>query len=257
MTNLHAGRVAGALAVAGVVADEPAQFLALSLDTLSRRDGSAGRDGVTRIWLHPGRAEAQPFIALRSPRTIAARPRPSSSVWRGSTDAGFEHRFRFRRWHVSLAVVDRGGPPEALVYAAARDVTDRRDRRTPAPAAAPASILAQAHSQSFLASVSHDLQQPLTVIKGQAQVLQRQLGARRERRGRPARGLPGYMNAAVVRMNGMIQELLDAGGSGVRTGARAVAGAGRPDRADPTDGERTSARFRTTRLRPGRRPQRW
>jgi signal transduction histidine kinase len=53
------------------------------------------------------------------------------------------------------------------------------------------------------------LQQPLTIIKGQAQVLQRLL-ARGEtiETERLDRAL-GYMNAAVMRMRGMLQDLLD------------------------------------------------
>src|SRR6202011_658750 len=65
------------------------------------------------------------------------------------------------------------------------------------------------HKDDFLVTVSHDLQQPLALIKGQVQLIQRQM-ARGEtvEADRLERGL-GYVNAAVIRMRGMLQEMLE------------------------------------------------
>ena len=67
-----------------------------------------------------------------------------------------------------------------------------------------------AHTDGFLVSVSHDLQQPLTVIKGQAQVMQRRIARGETVEAARLEQCLAYINAAVIRMHAMIQELLDA-----------------------------------------------
>jgi PAS domain S-box-containing protein len=191
---------------APAVDEEPAQFFSLSLDQLSLpgRDGHFQRvnPAFTRTF---GYSETelleQPFIAFVHPDDRAATAAELENLARGEPAHGFEHRFRCKegsyRWLSWTAVAT----PEAQVYAAARDVTEPRRRERAAVGK---------HSDGFLVAVSHDLQQPLTVIKGQAQVLQRQLA-----RGEPVEPeriekCMSFINGAVMRMHAMIQELLDA-----------------------------------------------
>lgn len=62
--------------------------------------------------------------------------------------------------------------------------------------------------QDFLQAISHDLRQPLTVIQGQAQMLQRRM----ERAGVPGRDLDGveHILRGAKRMGRMISDLLEA-----------------------------------------------
>src|SRR6266852_4443903 len=100
--------------------------------------------------------------------------------------------------------------PEGLLYAVARDLSKRRQ-----PEAEPAGSLARqqaplAQKEGFLASVCHDVQQPLTVILAQTQLLRRRL-ARGETLPPERLGARlAYISAAATRMRGMTQDLLDA-----------------------------------------------
>src|SRR6266566_3917435 len=189
---------------------ESAHFFSLSLDLLS----GSGRDGYfqrvnpafTRTFGYPEvELLDQPFISFVHPDDRDATIAEFERLSHGQPTHGFEHRFRCRdgsfRWLSWTAVAT----PEAMVYAAARDVTEPSCEQT----AARERTAALAHADVFLASVSHDLQQPLTVIKGQAQVMQRRLA-----RGEPVDGARleqclAYINVAVTRMHTMIQQLLD------------------------------------------------
>src|SRR5579859_3451236 len=177
-----------------------AQFFSLTLDLLS----VSGRFGyfqrVTPAFVRAfGYTEAelldQPFIVFVHPDDRSATLDEIEKLAHGQPTPGFEHRFRARdggfRWLSWTAVAT----PEHLVYAVARDVTERRQ-------------LAQ--RDGFLISVSHDLQQPLTVIKGQAQVMQRRLARGESVDSARLEQCLAYINAAVIRMHAMIQELLDA-----------------------------------------------
>jgi PAS domain S-box-containing protein len=195
--------------------EEPAEFFSLSLELFS----VSGPDGYFRQ-LNPAFKQAfgysdpellgQPFIAFVHVDDRPATQAELEKLARGQPALDFENRFRRKdgeyRWLSWTAVPT----PERLVYAAARDVTDRKVadmERAELLASEQAAVLAA--KDEFLVSVSHDLQQPLTIIKGQAQVLQRLL-ARGEtiETERLDRALT-YMNAAVMRMRGMLQDLLD------------------------------------------------
>jgi PAS domain S-box-containing protein len=190
-------------------------FFSLSLALMS----GSGRDGYfrrvtpafTRTFGYP-EAELldQPFISFVHPDDRGATIAEFERLAHGRPTHGFEHRFRCRdgafRWLSWTAVAT----PDALVYAAARDVTERKrleGERVQSAARERAAVLAQ--PDGFLAAVSHDLQQPLTVIKGQAQVMQRRImrGDAVEV-GRLEQCL-AYINAAVMRMDAMVQGLLD------------------------------------------------
>lgn len=100
--------------------------------------------------------------------------------------------------------------PEGLLYAVARDITERWQPEERARSLAREQAAALAQTGEFLASVCHDVQQPLTVILAQTQLLQRQLTRDKtppsERLGT---GL-AQIFAAATRMRDMTQNLLDA-----------------------------------------------
>jgi PAS domain S-box-containing protein len=191
-----------------VVAHESVQFLALSLDAV----GPAGRDGYFRR-VDPtadrtfGYTQAElaerPFTTFVHPDDRTATAAELERLAHGLPTQGFEHRFRFRdgsyRWLSWVAVAT----PEAVVYASAREVVPPRCERGALAAGA-------TQSDGFLISVSHDLQQPLTVIKGQAQVLQRQLTRGEDVQAERLGHCLNYISSAIVRMDHMIHELLDA-----------------------------------------------
>jgi PAS domain S-box-containing protein len=153
----------------------------------------------------------QPFITCIHPADRAATSAALEKLSKGAPTLGFENRFRCKdgsyRWLAWTAMAT----PEGLLYAVARDITERRqpeEERARSLARQPAAALA--HKEGSLASVCHDVQQPLTVILAQTQVLQRQL-ARGETLPpeRLGTGLACIL-AAATRMRGMTQDLLDA-----------------------------------------------
>jgi signal transduction histidine kinase len=101
--------------------------------------------------------------------------------------------------------------PEGLLYAVARDITERRppeDEHTRSLAREQAP--ARTQKEGFLASVCHDVQQPLTVILAQTQLLQRQLARGESLSAELLETRLAYIFAAASRMRGMTQDLLDA-----------------------------------------------
>jgi len=101
---------------------------------------------------------------------------------------------------------------EGLVYAVARDITVERRQPEEKRARSLARELAAAltRNEGFLASVCHDVQQPLTVIKAQTQLLQRQLARGETLPPEELRTCLAYILAATNRVRGMTQDLLDA-----------------------------------------------
>src|SRR5204862_5739528 len=67
-----------------------------------------------------------------------------------------------------------------------------------------------ARREGFLTGVCHDLQQPLTVILAQTQLLQRQLARGETRPLERLKTRLAYVFTAATRMRGMTQELIDA-----------------------------------------------
>ena len=98
-----------------------------------------------------------------------------------------------------------------MLYAVARDISQRkRSEEEQARSVAQEQAAALAQKEEFLASVCHDVQQPLTVILAQTQMLQRQV-ARGESLEPERLGMQlAYIFAAATRMRGMTQDLLDA-----------------------------------------------
>lgn len=194
----------------------PDQFFSLSLDLFSDPGNDGHFQRLDPAFAHAfGYAEAEllgaPFITFVHLEDRAATRAQLDRLGRGEPTLGFENRFRRQdgayRWLAWTAVPT----PEGLAYAVAHDVTARRLTDEPAEVPLSGRVGADppARTEDFLVSVSHDLQQPLALIKGQVQLIQRQLarGDKIEAVGLD-QGL-GYVNAAVIRMRGMLQEMLD------------------------------------------------
>jgi PAS domain S-box-containing protein len=192
----------------------PFVSLATDLLTVIGRDGCFKR--VAPTFPHAfGYTEAelldQPCITCIHPADRAATNAALEKLSQGEPTLGLENRFRCKdgsyRWLAWTAMPT----PEGLLYAVARDITERRqpeEERARSRAREQTAALAQ--REGFLASVCHDVQQPLTVILIETQRLQRQLT-----RGEtlPAERLGtelAYIFAAATRMRGMTQDLLDA-----------------------------------------------
>ena len=197
-------------------AEDRAPFVSLATDLLIviGRDGYFQRLGP--MFPHAfGYAEAdllnQPFLSFVHPADRAATNAALEKLSRGEPTFGLENRFRRKdglyRWLAWTAMPT----PEGLLYAVARDITDRQqpeEERARSLAREQAAAIAQ--KEERLASVCHDVQQPLTVIVAQTQLLQRQL-ARDETLQRERLELRlAHIYAAAARMRCMTQDLLDA-----------------------------------------------
>jgi PAS domain S-box-containing protein len=194
--------------------DRARQFFSVSLDLFSMAD----HDGYFQR-LNPAFASAfgytesellgQAFTTFVHNDDRAATRAELQKLMLGEPALGFENRFRRKdgtyRWLAWTAVPT----PEGLVHAAARDVTERRIEEDQSEPRMGAPVAGPVYKDEFLVSVSHDLQQPLTLIKGQVQLLQRRL-ARGETVDQALleRSL-AYVSAAGMRMRSMLQLLLE------------------------------------------------
>jgi signal transduction histidine kinase len=98
-----------------------------------------------------------------------------------------------------------------LIYAVARDISERRQPDVEhARLHDQEEAAARAQTEGVLAAVYHDVQQPLTVILGQAQLMQRQLARGDKLSAEQVRTGLARIFAAATRMLGMTQDLLDA-----------------------------------------------
>jgi PAS domain S-box-containing protein len=154
----------------------------------------------------------QPFIGFIHAADRAATSDALEQLLHGGPTLGLEHRFRCRDGSYRRLAWTAMPTREGSHYAVARDITLERgqpqEKRARSQARERAAALAQ--KEGFLASVCHDVQQPLTVILAQTQVLQRQL-ARGETLPAERLGTElAYIFAAATRMRAMTQDLLDA-----------------------------------------------
>ncbi|MHB1133182.1 MAG: sensor histidine kinase [Chloroflexota bacterium] len=132
-------------------------------------------------------------------RPVLTDERPANRLLRGEEFAAEEYLLeRYDGSHIRVvtsgSVVRDERDRVVLGIVVSRDVTELRQ-------------LEEAR-QDFLRAVSHDLRQPLTVIKGQAQMLMGRL----ERAGMPERDVTGIERIVLstVRMERMIADLLEA-----------------------------------------------
>jgi PAS domain S-box-containing protein len=179
-----------------------------------------GRDGCFKQ-LAPRFAQAfgyseaelleQPFISFVHPADRIATSAALDKLSRGESTLGPENRFRCKDGSFRLLAWTAMPTPEGFLYAVARDITERTQpelERARSLAPEPATVLAE--QEGFVASICHDVQQPLTVVLAHTQLLQRQL-ARGETMPADQLGMRlAHIFAAATRVRGMTQDLLDA-----------------------------------------------
>ena len=153
----------------------------------------------------------RPFLSFIHPADTAATSAALEQLARGEPTLGLENRFRCKDASYRRLAWTAIPTPEGLLYAVARDITLRtqpEDEQARSLAREQADALAQ--KEGFLASVCHDVQQPLTVILAQTQLLQRQLARGELLEPQRLETKLAYIFAAATRMRGMTQDLLDA-----------------------------------------------
>jgi PAS domain S-box-containing protein len=130
----------------------------------------------------------------------------------GKPTLEFGNRFRCKDGSYRRLAWTAMPTPEHLVYAVARDITvegsQPEEKRARSLARQLAAALAR--NEGFLASVCHDVQQPLTVIKAHTQLLQRQLARGETLPPEQLATCLAYILAATNRVRGMADNLLDA-----------------------------------------------
>jgi PAS domain S-box-containing protein len=191
----------------------PSVSLATDLLTVIGRDGCFQRlaPGFPPVF---GYTEAelldQPFLLFIHPTDRVATSGALEKLAQGEPTRGLENRFRCKDGSYRRLAWTAVPTPEGLLYAVARDISERtqpEEERTRTLAHEQAVALAV--KEELLASVCHDLQQPLTVILAQTQLIQRQVA-----RGETV--TPDHLETrlariflAATRMRGMTQDLID------------------------------------------------
>jgi len=198
-----------------LVADHaPSVFLTTDLLTAIGRDGCFKRlapkfphaFGYTKAELLN-----QPFLLFIHPADRAATSEALEQLAQGEPTRGLENRFRCKDGAYRRLAWTAVPTLEGLLYAVARDITDRgkpEEERARSLAREQAGALAE--KEGFLASVCHDVQQPLTVILVQTQLMQRQLARGETLASDYLETRLARVLAAATRMRGMTQDLLDA-----------------------------------------------
>ncbi len=196
--------------------DDPSVFVGPASDLLT----VIGQDGCFRRVAPPfpnafGYLESElldrPFLSFVHPIDRPATLAALEQLVRGQPTLGLENRFRCKDASYRRLAWTAISTSEGLLYAVARDITERGW-----PAEAPARPLASdqanavAQKEELLAAVCHDLQQPLTVILVQTQLMQRQLASGEALTGEQLAARLTHIFGAATRMRGMTQDLVDA-----------------------------------------------
>jgi PAS domain S-box-containing protein len=154
----------------------------------------------------------QPFLAFVHPDDRAATSAALNRLGQGEPTLGLENRFHCKddsyRWLAWTAMPT----PEGLLYAVARDISERRlpEQDEPRSLRSAEQVASLAQRESYLASVCHDVQQPLTVVLVQTQLLQRQLARGEAPPPEVLETRLAYIFSAAVRMRSMCQDLAEA-----------------------------------------------
>jgi PAS domain S-box-containing protein len=153
----------------------------------------------------------QPFLAFVHRDDRAAASAALSKLALGEPTLGLETRFRCQddsyRWLAWTAMPT----PEGVMYAVARDISERKQPECDEPRMLGSGRdAALTQREGYLVSVCHDVQQPLTVVLAQTQLLQRQLARGQELPPEVLETRLAYIFAAATRMGSMCQELAEA-----------------------------------------------
>jgi PAS domain S-box-containing protein len=191
--------------------DELDRFFSLSLDLLC----IAGLDGrfkrVSPAWTDvlgwtPAELMSAPYLDFVHPDDRAATAAESAKLAQGSLTLTFENRYRCKdgsyRW---LSWKAARHPERAVLYAAARDVTDQQRAERELRQHAEELATVNRELEAFSYSVSHDLRAPLRHVTGFANLLGEQASASLGEEGH--RYLKTIVDAA-TRMGKLIDDLL-------------------------------------------------
>jgi PAS domain S-box-containing protein len=115
---------------------------------------------------------AQPFIEFVHPEDRRATLKEVQNLADGQRTVSFENRYRCKdgsyKWILWNA---EPYPAEGLIYAAARDITDRKQAERDLRRAKSAAEAANLAKSQFLANMSHELRTPLNAIIGFSDLL--------------------------------------------------------------------------------------
>jgi PAS domain S-box-containing protein len=191
--------------------DERDRFFNLSLDLLC----IAGFDGyfkqVNAAWettLGWTTAEllARPYLEFIHPDDRPTTASEAGKNLAGKRTMAFENRYRCKdgsyRWLSWTAMPSKA---QTLIYAAARDITERRKVEEQTRALNRQLEAANKELEAFSYSVSHDLRAPLRALDGFSQALMEDCAGRLDEQGRD------YLNrirAASQRMGRLIDDLI-------------------------------------------------
>jgi PAS domain S-box-containing protein len=191
--------------------DELDRFFSLSLDLLC----IAGPDGrFTRVnpaWHQVfGWSDAElcavPYLEFVHPDDTATTRAAGAQLAEGAPVINFENRYRCKdgtyRW---LNWQAAPMPQRNVVYATARDVTERRRAAQEIESRAVALTAANEELEAFSYSVSHDLRAPLRHVTGFAALLQRDAGTNL---GEQSRRYLRTIESAAKKMGQLIDDLL-------------------------------------------------
>jgi len=153
----------------------------------------------------------QLFVGFIHPEDRPATRTALEKLAQGEPTIGLENRFRCKDGSYRRLAWTALPTPEGLLYAVARDITERlQPEEDRARSLARAQTAGLSQQEEFLTSACHDLQQPLTVVLAQTQMLLRDLASDQTL---PADALAtrlAHVLAAATRMRGMTQDLIDA-----------------------------------------------